>query len=40
MDDEMAIGNVIANYRKSKIQSEAEVRSMMNIVVRPHEIPI
>lgn len=29
MDDEMAIGNVIANYRKSKIQSEAEVRSKL-----------
>ena len=29
MDDEMAIGNVIASYRKSKIQSEAEVRSKL-----------
>lgn len=29
MDDEMAIENVIASYRKSKIQSEAEVRSKL-----------
>ena len=29
MDNKMAIWNVIASYKKSKIQSEAEVRSKL-----------